>query len=192
MLKLATLLVATALGCSASITATLTATATGSLDGNQFTNASLTLTAIANSSTPAEPSSVTVQVGSFSDTFNLESPYLFVDQGTCLLEKNVTSCAGLGSGGNDMLDISNNVFDTYTLGNPIGPVPDATPSIFVGHAFIDDSGGSLILSSAKNGTFTVDGVSAPEPSSAATLAGGILAVGIFARRRPILASLGPA
>src|SRR5271165_3093726 len=125
MFKTVALFCAMALACSASVTYTLTATASGSLDGNPFTSSLLTITAVASSATPGVPSSVTVVVGSVSDSFNLESPYVFAESGTCHIEPPLTSCAGFGTGVEDIMDISNNSFAAYTLGNSIGPVADA-------------------------------------------------------------------
>jgi hypothetical protein len=170
-------------GLASTITYTLDATASGSLDGVSFTNSLFTITALASSSTPGTLFSSTVQVGGNSDTLNKDSSIVFVNQGACAASSEfptVSSCVGFETLPNgDILDIGNNVFATYVLGTAIGPVTDPTPAIVVGLAFPSDSGGSLVLDAAMNGSFqaTVNS-SIPEPTTIIlllpTLVGAIL------------------
>lgn len=166
-------------GWASTVTYTLTATASGTLDGTAFTDSLLTITAVANTSTPGTPFSSTVTVGSLSDTFNDEDPYVFDNPIGC-----GSSCAGFGTVVDDILDVPNSVFATYTLGNPIGPVTDSTLDWWAG-PLPDDSGGTLVLSSVTTETFTAVVVSTavPEPSSVSMLGIGLIAAGIGSRRR---------
>jgi hypothetical protein len=182
-------------GMADTVTYTLTATATGSLDGTAFNDSLLTIIAVANTATPGSPFSSTVGVDSLSDTFNLESPYVFVNSADCVGSPEfpgVSSCAGFGTlaSGYDLLDIANNVFATYALGTAMGPVADPTPIDSPKGIFGDDSGGDLGLSSVSDGAFTavVNSSAVPEPSSVGLLSLGLIAVGIGSRRR-LLAGL---
>jgi hypothetical protein len=188
MLRIFTLLLLTAAaGLANTITYTLTATASGSLDGTSFTDSLLTITAVANTgetASPLTPSSSTVTVGSVSDTFNDEGPYLFVAT-SCNGFVPAAPCAGFGTNTalRDIVDIANSAFATYTLGTAIGPVTDPTPIATTGLDFADDSGGDLILSSVTDGSFTAALSPVPEPSSLGMLCSALFAIGICFRRR---------
>jgi hypothetical protein len=173
------LLAGAALGST--ITYTFTATASGNFEGNPFTNALFTITAIADSSLPTEPSSATFSVGSFSDTVNNQSPSVFNFQGNCPGPESpaVTSCAAFQDTHGSVLFIQNNAFATYTLGTTIGPIDDATP--FLTTSTIADHG-TITFSSATNGTFqAVGSASAPESATLTLLSIGL--TGIFLIRR---------
>jgi hypothetical protein len=183
---LALLGIITSAGLADTVTYTLSATASGSLDGTSFSDSSLIITALANTATPGTPFSSTVVVGSLSDTFNLNLPYVFATSGTCVVSSEfpgVSSCAGFGEDGEDILDISNNGLAGYALGTAIGPLTDATPTVGLGGSFVDDSGGHLVLSSVTNGSFTASVSSVPEPSLAGILCIGLCAIAIAYRRR---------
>jgi hypothetical protein len=174
----------TCTGFAGTVTYTLTATATGSLDGTAFSDSLLTITAVANTAAPGSPFSSTAVVDSLTDTFNAESPYVFVNSGDCTGSPEfptVSSCAGFGTSA-DILDIANNAFATYVLGTSVGPLTDPMPFGNLGDSFVDDSGGDLILTSLSDGSFTA--VSAvPEPPSVAFVGIALIAAGIASRHR---------
>jgi hypothetical protein len=72
---------------------------------------------------------------------------------------------------------------TYDLATAIGPIT-GTSILSPGHVFATVSGGSFILNSAGDVTFTATGGTAvPEPSSFVLCGLGLLVGGSLARRR---------
>jgi len=152
---------------ASTITYTLTATAGGFIDGVNFTSSLLTITAVASSSAPGAPFSSIIQVGTTSDSFNDFDSYVFVNHGPCSSPPFPPGSACVGFGifeGGDLLDIANNGFSTYVLGDSIGPLTDSAP--FFSGAFFPTDSGVLSIHSAIDASFqaTVVG-SIPEPAT---------------------------
>jgi hypothetical protein len=160
------------------ITYSFTGTASGTLDGTSFSAALMTITALADSSTPGTPFSSTIVVGALSDTFNLEGAILFFNP-TC---SSNLPCVGFELTPGDVEDISNSGFTGYSLGTPIGPLTDPSPITNLTKAFLDDSGGTLVLTSLNNGSVTVSSTAVPEPATMALVGSSLALVGLLRKR----------
>lgn len=173
------------------ITYTFTAIASGSFEGNAYTGSLLTITALADSSLPEEPLPVTISVGSFSDTVNNQSPFVFSSTGACSSSPEfpaVSSCVGFEDMHGEVLVIANNVLAGYVVGAAIGPIDDATP--FFTPSTIADHG-TITITGARDGTFQASGGSSSTPEPATLL---LLPIGIsvFLLRRRALRNTFPA
>jgi hypothetical protein len=169
-------------GFAGTVTYTFSATASGTLDGTPFSDSLLTITALADTSTPGSPFSSTVVVGATSDTFNLQTTFVFFNPSCGDFAG--TPCVGFELSSGDVLDIPSPSLAGYVLGTSIGPINTAS---LTGEPFdpsSDDSGGTLNLTAASNGSFTASTSAAvPEPAGLALVASGLTVLGFVRRRK---------
>jgi hypothetical protein len=161
-------------------TYTETITASGTVGNTSFTNELLTLTATGGTS---DSSPVTYQIpvtmtfsvqNGPSGTF-LGSPDVFVNNGFGI--------AGFSVGA-DILDVFNSAFATYSLGDSLGQV--SGNDVDTGYTFSTTDGDFALnnATSAATATFSANVASpAPEPSSLALSASGVLGMVAVLRRR---------
>jgi hypothetical protein len=170
-----------------SLTYIETATATGSLGGTAFTNATLSLTGVGDSSEISSASGiyelllpVTVMVSGIPESATLTHNIDVVDNQT-------SSGAGFGDFTADFAILFDDAsaFSTYNLASSIGPV-SGTGAINSGFSFSTPTNhGSLVLDSVSSVSFQAIDTSAtaPEPSSFALLCTGLLGCAAVVRRR---------
>jgi len=179
--------VTTCAGWAGTVTFTLSATASGILGGTPFSNSLMTITVLADTSTPSDPFSSTIAVGALSASFNTESPTVFFNP-SCGDFAGNPPCAGFEINAGDLLDIPSASLAGYVLGTPIGPINAASltgnPAL-LGTVYDTDGGGSMTLSALSNGTFTasVGGSSVPEPAALALVGCGLSVLGLLQRRK---------
>jgi hypothetical protein len=155
------------------ITYTETVIASGSLNGTAFTNASLTISATANTTQiisggggffsviPTSNSFTITGVGSGSFTSSIFD--VFVNQ----TFSSPSAAAGFGGdGGASILDTFNSAFSTYALATAIGPISGSS-FINSGSSFATTAGGFVLTSTTGNVSFTATPAGVPEPSSLA-------------------------
>jgi hypothetical protein len=180
-LAIPVILAAIALAAHAdTVTYTESVTASGTLGKENFTNALVTITGSADTST----------ITQFGSSFNVVTPDTQVTVagiGTFLLtgtidffDNNSVGAAGV-TDVTDIVDTVNTVFDTYNLQTAIGPITGS----FLGNlgTNFSTSGGGLVLTSAGDSTFQATDSTVPEPSSFALLGTGILGLAGASRRK---------
>jgi hypothetical protein len=150
------------------LTYTETVTASGSLDGNAFTNALVTLTLNGN----------TTNIGSGgSGIFDLIAPVSISVAGLTgdsfsqtiqVVDNQNISLAGFGDNtiNAGILFTGNGAFATYDLSVPTGPI-SGSATINAGEAFITTNGSFRLDSTSSNAVFTVTATTSavPEPGS---------------------------
>jgi len=160
----------------ADTTYTFTATASGTLHGTPFDNSLITFTTVSDATgNSIVPTTVDFSIGSAGSGTITSSVYLFDNQ----------RIDGLGisdEATGDFLDLANPSFATYSFGNPLGPISQASPAFGMTQgAGLETSLGVLTYSGAIDATFTAvaGGIPAttPEPSSLILLGSG--AVGLL-------------
>ena len=180
--------VCTAAAKAGPITFTETQVGSGSLDGTAFTNKTVTITLVGNTSSLTNPfgqnydiaGTATVSVsGVGSDTFS-DQIEAFVNQSD--------DTAGIFDLTllKDILDTDDPAFATYGLTTAIGPVTDE-PYGFPGTTFptVDGSGFQLTTSLVEGNDSTFTATLAPEPGTLGLLSAGIgvLLLGRRARKK---------
>jgi len=156
-----------------------TVIASGSLDGQSFTNALVTLSAAGDTS--AAPSSGSFQTyalattvtvaGIGSDTFTSVGLSVFVNQGF------IPPAVGFGDipSGASVLDTLSNLFASYTLNTGIGPITGG--SFIRPDVSFATTGGTFNLTVAGDATFTATVDSVPGPVVGGGLPGLVVACG---------------
>ncbi|MGO9260290.1 MAG: PEP-CTERM sorting domain-containing protein [Bryobacteraceae bacterium] len=174
---------------ASAVTYTFTATGSGTIGTTNFTDASVTVTAIGDTSTIFEavsppfspdtffdPTQVSVSISGvgtanftgsgYIDGYGpLANGYVFDNQTETL--------AGFGIE-SDNSDTGNPVFATYNLSTSIGPISGVSMD-FISEA---TTLGALTLTTVTPGTFTAAVSSSPEPSTLALLGVGIAFLGL--------------
>jgi hypothetical protein len=195
MIKMKVLIVAAILGLGAgaradSIMYTLSVEATGSLDGNPFTDALVTLAGAGDTADISQvvfpglgpipglfdiPVTAQVTVAGLGSATFTDNIVVFVDKiGGDVGFTDNTSFA-------EILDVSNSALTSYDLAASFGPVsgpPGGTP----GESFPTTMNTFEIDAFSGPATFTARAV--PEPSSLALAGLGAMALAGYARRRP--------
>ena len=171
------------------ITYTETATGSGSLGGASFTNALVTITAIADTADIilSDPSDMFYKVTNMSTTVDVAGigSAMFTDAiYTGVVQ--LFQVAGFSDPkSEDILDTKSSAFSTYNLSTSLGPL-SGTTVINPGFAF-PTTGGDFVFNSANaNGdsTFQATLASIPEPSSLILAGTAALAgLGLYSRRR---------
>lgn len=184
---------------ASTITYTVSATATGTLGADSFTNALVTITFVADTSTAHPKSGVpnewinsgtgTVTIAGIAGTATFSSgPLVFDEQGgpTHSCSSAIGCFAGIGAGtpvGPTLLAVMNSGFLTYDLNAAIGPLSGA--SMYDTSLTVGTSMGGLNFSSVGDSTFTATtvGPTVPEPSSLILIGTGLASLVRFARHR---------
>jgi hypothetical protein len=198
--RIATAAIALALGnvptSAASITYTETITASGSLGGIPFTDALVTITALADTdnvtTVPGFPNTLAVNDESATVDIAELGIATFTDGGThfFVTHAGVRSVVGIAGGTiaqphPDILDITNSAFSTYDLTTSIGPLSGPASGGGAGTVSFATSAGPLTFDSfaGTTGTFEATLQSVPEPSSL-MLAGvaSLIGAGLWVRR----------
>lgn len=165
-----------------------TGTASGTVDGITFTNATLTINAIGDTSAvsstyayflyfPVNTAAISIS-GIGSGTFN-DSTYVFDNQTA------FGGTVGFGDG-SDIIqihdeDFGSTVFSTYDLTSPIGPLGFVTDPSVSDWTNLPTSLGAMTVTSYTDVSFQAVGV--PEPGSMLLLCSGLLSLaGIRLRR----------
>jgi hypothetical protein len=162
---------------AASVTYVETTTASGSLGGSSFTNALVTMTAIADTANVmpiplfnalgVDDESATVSIaGLGTATFTgTAGTHFFVNHGSLGVSPTVGLAAGsIAAPRADILDVTNPVFSTYGLTTSFGPVSGTTSGGGGGAFSFATSSGPLFFDAfTAAGTFQATVV--PEPSS---------------------------
>jgi hypothetical protein len=160
-------------------------TASGMLGKQNFTNALVTITGSADTSTVTES-------GQIFEVITSGSQVTVAGIGTFLLTGTINffDNQSVGVAGvtdvTDIIDTRNSVFDTYDLKSAFGPITGGFEGNY-GTSF-STSGGGLVLTSAGDSTFQAIDSAVPEPSSFALFGTGILCLVGAARRKVLLRS----
>jgi hypothetical protein len=171
------------------ITFTETVTASGSLGANDFTNALVTITAIANTNGVRQvpgyagvlgvnDTSVTITVVGIGTATFTGPVFTFVNTGI--------GQAGMDSGtianpGTDILDVNNSAFKTYDLKTSIGPV-SGPPNTEAGQSYATTDG-NLIFNAFTNPPPATFEAQVPEPSTIVCATTAVLWGLFYAYRR---------
>jgi PEP-CTERM motif len=163
-------------------------TATGTLNGANFTDAFISLTATGDTSNIG-----TTHFGAFANPVAVSFTVAGLGSGTLtggyiVFDQPGESRAGIASGTisaevGEIMDTTNDAFATYDLATSIGPV-SGTP-LFSSNELFDTSSGSILLNSVSgDSTFSavLSSAAVPEPSSLA-LCGIAGAFGLVVARR---------
>jgi len=157
--------------------------ATGSLGGNAFTNALVTIIGIGNTANVTSSagifrnvmSSATVSVAGIGTATITSSIEVFSNQ---LFQPTAAGGFGLAGGNGSIFDTINAQFATYDLGSAIGPLTGA--SLINAAVNTNTTLGVLNFTSAQNSTFIAG---APEPGSWMLMGLGFSALVVKLRRR---------
>ena len=184
------MLLLTVSGQASSVTYIETITASGSLGGTSFSNALVTITAIADTKNvmgvplfpkvlAVDDDSAAIQIaGLGTATFTDNGTHVFVSQATPFSTGAVGIAAGtIANPEADILDIANPAFGTYDLTTSIGPVSGDASGGGGGAFSFATSSGPLFFDSFFGTTGTFQAIVVPEPPSL-TLAGIALAAGL--------------
>jgi len=182
-------------GIAGQITFTLTATATGTIGVANFTNATVTIVAIGDTTSrylfypdtwAINPTDSTVSIAGIGTATFTDPGYIFDDQfsglaGFGTITQVTAPCES--APGCDLLDVhSNPALTTYDLTTSIGPLSDTSGQLQNDWAEVSTSLGSITLSSlATNATFAADAV--PEPSTYLLLFSGLICLSQIHRRK---------
>ncbi len=183
-------LLAAGLAGASPITFTLSTSGSGSINGLDFTDGTLTFTAVADTvnilngaktigdtgnSTPSPSATYTVTIAGLG-TWTLSDSVFFYDDRTT----GVLGFADVNTN-TDLLDISGAAFSTYDLKSALGPVSDPLANGTGSFTNIPTSIGALSFTgNSTNASF--DAVTAPEPGSLGMMLIG-LAMGCCSVRR---------
>jgi len=173
------------------ITYTEEGTATGSFNGTAFSDALITITATADTSSISNPSSdvfvntavTTVTVagltGTFTDVIQAYAVHILSIPDVAAGFRDVTL------GGNDLLATISPAFSTYDLSTPIGPITGGA-SASTGFTYNTTAGGLFLASVSAVSSFQAQAVTPVPETSTLAVAGFGAAVGItygLSRRR---------
>jgi hypothetical protein len=176
-------LIGTSFSSAETITLTESAIATGSLNGNGFTDALLTLTASGDTSNVVNNVSGLFNLPNLTVSLNIAGVgTATVTSGGHFFSNENTDIVGFGGGGEiggneegglTILGQADSAFGSYNLATSIGPITDS--SLVDSNETFNTSAGGLLINSAGDATFTAT-VSSPEPSTTLLFGFGLAAL----------------
>jgi hypothetical protein len=180
VLSIASIFIAASPSFGAVITYTEEATASGSLDGITFTDATVVLKMVNNTSNVTNLGGGDfLNLGTATVSINGGTAVTFTDPIQVVLDQSDTTAGFEDTSVDDILDVDNASFATYALTTSIGPLPGSS-TINVGSSY-GTTGGAFTLTSAEDATFTAAVV--PEPSTWAMMLIGFAGLGYAGYRR---------
>jgi len=177
------------------ITFTISTTGSGSLGAATFTDATIVITAITDTTFILNGPPVTGNQGNESpevgdtdtvtivglNTWTLTDPVLFYDDRTFGIVGALDYDAGINTLLN-LLDISGTAFSTYDLKSSIGPISDPLAN-GSGTFLVPTSGGGLsFTTNSTNASFQAVTSATPEPGSLGLMLAGAIPLLIIVRR----------